>query len=191
MSRRKGNGQNGTPAPARKIGRPAWEPNAETREVLLRAYALGMTIEQLAHIGGCARSTFYEYAERHPEFSDAIKGERVRAGLTVLRNLYQMATGTHPTQMLPVLDAQNRPVMDENGRPRMLPGTPDRICMIFYSKAVLGMRDRIMVEGNPEQPITHAVDHKFSLEEQSHILAILAQSAQAKPEAADGDDAAA
>jgi len=61
-----------------RIGRPS-KFTAERQERILDAIRAGNYIEPAARAAGIGKSTFYEWVERYPDFSDAVKSAQAEA----------------------------------------------------------------------------------------------------------------
>jgi len=200
----KGNGKgNGTKPP--KVKQPMGRPRREVPPEFLRAYSLGLSIEQAAFVSSISPDTIYERAKEDEHFSEAINKARAQLGVTVAAVLYQLATGTHSSQLIPIRHEHDvvvegrtvakagEIVRDENGQPVTHPGEPNVAAAIFWSKNVLGWKDRHDLNAtftSREHKISEKrVKLTFSIGERARILAVLARASQALPSPVKGNGA--
>lgn len=107
----------------KKTGRPSKLPTIDLNRVeALGQY--GATNEQIASILKIAPSTLYEYQNKFPEFSEALKRGKAGADIKVVQALYNRAVG----RRVVVRQTKNGPVEE------IQQIDPDVIACIFWTK---------------------------------------------------------
>ena len=56
-----------------KLGRPAWEPSAAQLKILEDSFRLGAQVKEALAQAKIPSSTFYDYLNAHPDFSEQIE----------------------------------------------------------------------------------------------------------------------
>ena len=134
----------------REKGRPS-KYETEVRQKLHSVAewaADGLTNEQIAQNLGIAMSTFYEYQNNHPDFSEVLKKGKSAAVRLVENSLFKSATGYEVAtdekfELRQVYDEDGNPVYYNDGSPKMELQpvertikhiTPNSTAMVFYLK---------------------------------------------------------
>ncbi len=127
---------------------PAGRPTKYKPEYVEQAKKLallGATDVQVANFFNVVESTIYEWKEAHPEFSEALREGKNELDATVVRSLFQRATGySHPEDK----------IFNNNGEEMIVHTTkhypPDATSMIFW------LKNRQPAEWRDKQDHTHA-----------------------------------
>ena len=61
------------PKDYKKKGRPAWEPDAAQLKILEDSFKLGAQVKEALAQAKIPQSTFYDYLNAHPDFSEQIE----------------------------------------------------------------------------------------------------------------------
>ena len=142
------------PGPGRKS---LYKP--EMNEQVNRLAMLGLNDEEMAHFLGIGISTFYEWKENKPGFSDAIIEGGVDADAKVARSLFNRATGE--------VTIQERLTKDENGNDKIielktrLPSDPGAAKMWLTNRQRSKWRESTHVEQSGTVEHVHKIEREI------------------------------
>jgi hypothetical protein len=120
----------------------------------------GLTQNMMADILGWSEDTFTRRKQDDPRVARALRQGRSTAAANVGEALYNKATGS---------------VRYVDGEGKVYRRPPETSAIRWYEISRLGYKDRIVVEGDPENPVQAEVKGMSTAEKVSDLLGVLAK----------------